>query len=112
MIGRAEASRLAASGATVVSGFFDPLLAWHARRLRELKTSQPLIVVIADPPRPILPARARAELVASLASVSYVLESRGELPELKIDQDLTTEDARRFDDLLAHVHARQQGASA
>jgi len=91
----------------VVSGYFDPLLAWHARRLGEVKTRAPLIVVIENPPHPILPARARAELVASLAIVDYVIEcSSG----IAVDVRLETEDAREFQRLVAHVHARQQGA--
>ena len=70
-----EAARLAAEGATVVSGYFDPLLASHARRLAGLKRGAKLMVADRDPPQPILPARARAELVASLRVVDYVVEA-------------------------------------
>jgi glycerol-3-phosphate cytidylyltransferase-like family protein len=105
----AEASRLAASGVTVVSGYFDPLLAAHADRLHELKhAGTPLLVAIADPPHAILPARARAELVASLAVVDYVAES---LDGLAAQTHLETEDARRLEDLIAHVHARQRATA-
>lgn len=34
---------------------------------------QILIVVITNPPRPLLPQQARAELVAALAAVDYVV---------------------------------------
>jgi len=108
MIASSEAARLAAKGATVVSGYFDPLLASHARRLADLKNGAKLIVVIEDPPRPILPARARAELVASLRAVDYVVaEHNG----IRVDVRLEDEDGKRFEELLTHVHARQRGAS-
>lgn len=61
-------------GVRVVSGYFDPLLAWHAERLEELRAGGGrLAVMILDPPDPILPARARAELVAALGAVDLVL---------------------------------------
>jgi glycerol-3-phosphate cytidylyltransferase-like family protein len=105
----AEASRLAAAGAFVVSGHFDPLLAAHAEQLRQLKPSGAwLLVAIAEPSNPILPARARAELVAGLAVVDYVAESvDGLTPQKHLEPD----DERRREDLIAHVHARQRAAS-
>jgi cytidyltransferase-like protein len=58
----------------IVLGYFDPMHAGHIRRLRELSgPGERLTVVIADPPEPILPARARAELVAGLECVAYVV---------------------------------------
>jgi glycerol-3-phosphate cytidylyltransferase-like family protein len=100
-----EAARLAGAGAVVVSGYFDPLVASHARRLAELKREGvPLIVVIASPARPILPPRARAELVASLRVVDHVTElSSGIEPQIRLEQ----EHERSFESLVAHVHARQ-----
>ena len=101
-----EVQRLAASGAVVVSGHFDPLLASHAERLAEVKREgKPLIVLIADPEDAILPARARAELVAGLRVVDYVVEcSAGSLePHVRLE----SEDQRRRDGLIEHVHARQ-----
>jgi hypothetical protein len=45
-----EAARLAASGATVVSGYFDPMVASHAERLAQIKREgAPLLVLIATP---------------------------------------------------------------
>jgi hypothetical protein len=65
-------------------------------------------VAIAEPPYPILPARARAELVAGLAVVDYVAESlNGLVPRTRLEQ----EDERRLEDLIAHVHARQRAAT-
>ena len=103
----AEAARLAAT-VTVVSGYFDPLLAAHAEQLQQLKhAGTPLLVAIAEPPRPILPARARAELVAGLAVVDYVTESvDGLTPHTRLEE----EDQRRLEDLIAYVHARQRAA--
>ena len=101
-----EAVRIAAEGATVVSGYFDPLVASHARRLAGLKRGAKLVVAIVDPPRPILPPRARAELVASLGAVDHVVEAAG---GIRVDVRLEDEDRRRFEELVAHVHARQRG---
>ncbi len=108
IIAASDALRLAAEGATVVSGYFDPLLASHARRLEGLKSGSNLVVVIEDPPQPILPTRARAELVASLRAVDHVVEARD---GIRVDVRLEQEDERRFEELLAHVHSRQRGAS-
>jgi bifunctional ADP-heptose synthase (sugar kinase/adenylyltransferase) len=105
IVTKVDAARRAAEGATVVSGYFDPLLASHARRLTELKGGAKLIVAIEDPPRPILPARARAELVAGLRAVDFVVES---LDGLRVDVRLEQEDEQRFEELIAHVRSRQQ----
>lgn len=110
--------RLRQQGRTVVvaTGCFDPLLAEHANRLEGLRERSALVmVVVADPPRPILPARARAELVAALAVIDYVvLAEKGRLEDLvaqleaaevlrgeAADQELTR-------DLIRHVHTRQR----
>lgn len=64
---------LEAAGAPLVTGYFDPLTADHARRLNELaETHGPLFVLLLDPPEPVLPAGARAELAASLACVRCI----------------------------------------
>ncbi|MGI8741641.1 MAG: hypothetical protein ACR2NN_03530 [Bryobacteraceae bacterium] len=58
----------------LVTGAFDPLLAEHAKRLKELaEPNQLLVVAITNPPDPLLPQQARAELVAALAVVDYVI---------------------------------------
>ena len=63
-----------------VSGYFDPLLAEHARRLGQMQTpGTTLAVIIEDPPRPLLSRRARAELVAALAVVDYVVLESSEV---------------------------------
>ena len=109
IIDAAAARRLAHGGATVVSGCFDPLTAAHARRLAELKCEgRPLVVLIAASPDEILPARARAELVAALAVVDGVVEfADGMAPAVRLEQ----EDQDRRAALVEHVHARQGAVS-
>lgn len=73
--------RLRAEGRSVrfASGWFDPLLAAHARRLEQLRSGAArVMVVVTDASRPILPARARAELVAALSVVDFVVLSEEE----------------------------------
>jgi glycerol-3-phosphate cytidylyltransferase-like family protein len=108
IVSTAEAARLAASGATVVSGYFDPMLASHAQRLAQLKREgSPLLVLIADPEEAILPARARAELVAALRVVDYVAENGNFEPHHRLER----EDSDRLANLIERVHARQSAAS-
>jgi len=109
IIDAAQAARIAASGAVLVSGYFDPLIAAHAERLASLKTDgAKLLVLIATPPNAILPAAARAELVAGLRAVDYVTElADGLTPHTRLEH----EDQQRFDALLQHVHLRQKAAS-
>jgi bifunctional ADP-heptose synthase (sugar kinase/adenylyltransferase) len=104
----AAARKIAEAGATVVSGYFDPLVSSHAKRLAELKRDgAKMLVVIATPENAILPARARAELVASLASVDYVTEAcDGLTPQVRLEQ----EHEARLEALIEHVHARQRAA--
>lgn len=67
---------LSLSGQTIqiVTGHFDPLLPEHARRLEALaKPNQHLIVVVTNPPNPVLSQQARAELVAALSVVDQVV---------------------------------------
>jgi len=61
-----------------LTGHFDPLLAEHARDLRHRAApGQTLVVEITNPENPLLPQRARAELVAALESVDYVVIGNG-----------------------------------
>jgi hypothetical protein len=108
IIDAAQAAGIAAAGATVVSGYFDPMVASHAERLASLKTAEKLLVLIATPDNAILPAAARAELVAGLRAVDYVAEAADGLPP---HIHLEEEDAGRFSALLQHVHARQKCVS-
>lgn len=102
----------------IVTGYFDPLLAAHAARLYEIRRAEPdtpLVVAILDPSSPVLNARARAELVAALAVVDYVMilnvargeEALGRIPAAEV---LREEDADRTRTraLAEHVHRRHQ----
>lgn len=93
----------------MVTGCFDPVLAGHARRLREIREGfDTLIVVLSEPAQPVLDARARAEVLAALAAVDYVV-----LPPVDLGQDpgLTIFDEQpadqvRFERLVEHVRQR------
>jgi hypothetical protein len=110
-----EAVKIATSGATVVSGYFDPMIAWHARWLASFKKpARPMLVLIATPENSILPAPARAELVASLRVVDHVAEYSAELSEAIAAGagsviHLENQDRELFKDLLELVHSRQDG---
>ena len=104
-----QAASIAQAGATVVSGFFDPMVASHAERLAALKPEgKPMLVLIATPPDAILPSLARAQLVAGLAVVDYVCDAPGALlPEITLED----EHAKLLTQLIDHVHERQRAAS-
>ena len=73
----------------VVTGYFDVLVADHVRRLREIAGgSAAVFALVLDPPQPLLSRRARAELVAALSMINYVVP--------------TEEQAAR--ELLGHFH--------
>ena len=97
-----EARKLTAGQPTRwVAGDFDPLLAAHIRLLRELAAPDRLLVVaVNDLARPLLPSRARAELVAALAMVDYVVPdgSGGSFEQLN--------DASVTEHLVAHIARR------
>jgi glycerol-3-phosphate cytidylyltransferase-like family protein len=66
------------SRALWLTGHFDPLLAEHARNLRDRAApGQTLVVEITNPENPLMPQRARAELVAALEAVDYVVLGNG-----------------------------------
>jgi bifunctional ADP-heptose synthase (sugar kinase/adenylyltransferase) len=57
-----------------ISGHFDPLLAEHIVRLAEAREPGRLLVVeVTNPAQPLLAQRARAELVAALSMVDFVV---------------------------------------
>lgn len=105
--------RAAPSPGVVVIGHFDPLLASHVRRLQEAgNASGPLVVVVTDPPDPLLPARARAELVAGLAMVDWVTvasseqEAAGSVTGWRTIHE-ESGDIELRDALIRHVFERQ-----
>ena len=108
---RAAAAAGAARGAgktvKLVTGTFDPLLAAHARRLREIAgEGAVLFAAIQEPDAALLTAQARAELVAALGVVDYVV--LGDVP-LRPDEVYREEgaDAERTRDLIRNVQKRQ-----
>ena len=101
MTGLDTREKISATGAVLVTGHFDPLTAAHARRITELKQSdRPLVVVVTSPANPILPARARAELVAALGAVDQVIVADEIVHEEAADSERTRA-------LIAHIHSRQ-----
>lgn len=105
----------------VVTGYFDPLLAEHARRLKEIRTGfDRVIVLLSEPPAPLVDARARAELVAALDMVDYVV-----LPQRRASSDVEFErianvsvfreeeaDEARFERLVEHVNRRHRATGS
>lgn len=94
--------------AFLVSGYFDPLLAAHALRLESVKPAgSRLAVLVADPPDPILPARARAEMVAALRVVDEVLVPAADAPSPTPDLSFESEDLALRAAFIEHVRRRQ-----
>jgi hypothetical protein len=93
-----------------ISGHFDPLMAEHVGRLRRARDPGSLLVVeVTNPARPLLSQRARAELVAALGMVDYVV-----LSEVKPDAGLPagpTIDADLSQRFIDHVLERHRAES-
>ena len=104
---------LAQFAGTIVSGHFDPITAAHAERLQDLKQAgKKLLVVVTEPPDPILPALARAQLVAGLRVVDHVAVAVDADGAPRADVRLEMEDAERLKKLIAHVDSRQRAATS
>ena len=96
-----------ASSLKVIIGYFDPMHAGHVRRLGELcRRGEQIGVVVADPPEPILPLRARAELMAGLQCVAYVIAAGSDMPDILNAIDERTRDTERARGFAQHVLAR------
>jgi bifunctional ADP-heptose synthase (sugar kinase/adenylyltransferase) len=103
--------------AALATGYFDVLLAAHVRELQRVRDSLPdavLLVALGTPGQPLLDARARAEMVAALAMVDYVvsLEDRqmeSLLAAFPTEHIVRLEAAHehRMRELIQHVHQRQ-----
>lgn len=95
---------------TFLRGYFDPLLAAHARIIDQ--SPGPVVVLLADPPDPLLPARSRAELVAALRGVSYVvlpMDDGSAFTPRDVDVvDELSADLERRQSLVSHVHRRHR----
>jgi bifunctional ADP-heptose synthase (sugar kinase/adenylyltransferase) len=99
--------RAAGKAVILVTGFFDPLLAAHARRLEEIaRAGGALFVAVQDPARPLLSAQARAELVAGLRVVDYVILGGTIAADAVFHEEAA--DQRRTQELAQHVHDGQK----
>lgn len=98
------------AGRTLVAAYFDPMVASHTQRLRELAEKHgPLAICICDPPDPLLPAQARAELAAACRDVELVVIGEDSLSGAKQIIDERSGDLDRRAALIQHVHSRQNG---
>jgi bifunctional ADP-heptose synthase (sugar kinase/adenylyltransferase) len=107
--------RAAAQGrAAVVTGYFDPLTVEHAVRLTQLRRDRDLLIVVLSEARDsVLDVRARAELLAALEVVDYVVLPQ-ECDAFVLFEQIEgtavlheeTADEARFQRLVEHVHAR------
>jgi hypothetical protein len=94
------------SGWIAVTGYFDPLTAAHANRLREIRSQHSGVVVfLSEPAKAVLPARARAELIAALRAVDAVAIRPLELAGIPVIHEEPADEAR-FADLVRRVHRR------
>ncbi len=104
----AERARRGGRAVTLVTGWFDPVVAAHARALPPEHAAR--FVAIGDPPEPLLPARARAELVAGLRAVDYVVIAPAAAAEAALRPDsichAEADDDRRRQELIRHVQSR------
>ena len=100
IVGREELEeRLDSRPARWITGHFDPLLAEHVRWLAEERfAGGALVVEVTDPPQPLLAQRARAELVAALGMVDFVI----------LGGCKSAEDAGVSERFIAHVLRRHQ----
>lgn len=92
-----------------VVGYFDPMHAGHARRLQQLcAPGEKIVVFVDDPPNPLLPARARAELLAGLACVGYVVIGADGASGCPVLLDERVADGERAREFTSHVLARHE----
>jgi bifunctional ADP-heptose synthase (sugar kinase/adenylyltransferase) len=100
---------------TLVTGYFDVLRARHIDALeRAARPDRRLLVALRDGPDSILPLRARAELVAALRMVDYVVTADEAqldalISSLKPAQTVRLEEDDRAHarELKLHVQRRQ-----
>ena len=111
-------SVLAGSKWTAVIGFFDPLTAVQARRLADAgKGGHNVLAIVLSTPDALLPAAARAALVAAVRGVSAVVIANSEqwrstLPkdaDIAILDDLKG-DKRRSEEFVEFVLKRQEAS--
>lgn len=96
-------------------GYFDPLLADHARRLGEIsREGERIVAVVADPAEPLLALGARVELVAGLGAICSVVEAGEQVDSVLKDLaskaviDDRSRDAETTRRLSDHVISRHE----
>jgi len=106
------AAGAAPPGCTVVTGYFDVLLAAHARALAALP--RPLLVVVLPLAAEVLTQRARAEMAAGLRVVDYVVIAEDTDADALCERlrparvvRMEADDALRARQLMEHVRNRQ-----
>ncbi len=111
----AELAKASRRPMTVVTGYFDVLRASHVDALTALaRPDRTLLVAVRKTENGVLSARARAELVAALRMVDYVVTADDRelddlISSLKPAQTVHFEqdDRIRADELKQHVQQRQ-----
>ena len=100
------------AGAAFVAMHLDPLTVHHARRLAAIAAQgKPVVVLLTDPPAPLLSLAARAELAASLTSVTAVMIVDGPVSMLPLIAEEASDLERRHA-LVRHVLARHAASAA
>jgi bifunctional ADP-heptose synthase (sugar kinase/adenylyltransferase) len=93
--------RLDGHNASWLSGYFDPLLAEHVGRIAQAREPGRLLVIkVTNPAKPLMAQRARAELVAALSMVDFVVLGDG---DAAMDADI----GRRFIEHVLRAHQRE-----
>lgn len=106
----ASSARTLLASRAVVAAYFDPMVATHTARLRELAAEYgSLAICICDPPDPLLSAQARAELAAACRDVDLVVIGESALSAAAAVIDERQADLDRRAALVRHVHSRQNG---
>ena len=111
-------SRMGPGKWLAVVGLFDPLTAVQASRLAELADGRRLLAIVLDEPGTLLPADARAALIAALREVSVVsIAAPGEwesklpgTPTVTVSYDPEAERARTAE-FIEFVLNRQASAA-
>ena len=113
ILSRDEALRLPRDTVTLVSGYFDGLRAAHVQDLAALRA--PVLVAVLPLDGELLPQSARAEMVAALRMVEYVVIANEKELDALIEGlaprelvRLEAADAARVRQLKDHVQGRQR----
>jgi hypothetical protein len=88
--------------------YLDPVWGREVHTLRQhADANATMVIAVADPPDPLLPLRARAELAAALSFVDYVITEPPSLPDAELI-DLRDHDLACRQSLIRHVLRRHR----